>query len=1107
MVRIAMGDLAISHETFLYDCESLGLKSWKLKYGERLSGRCMSTAYGKQFVFSPPAAPACGGRSYWAAISEDIPGLHAIQKRLQDTKERLSQFDIQEWGRHTSLTNLMASVVFLAREDAKLEFCTTAWLKLYEILIEIPDVLTSALAAGSWSSLHLAEAPGAMITALNHAVCSRESATNFKSDWSWMANSLHPYHEGNETAGMVDDDRLMCYTRDLWLFGADGTGDVRNPDNIRHITATYRETLQMQTPSSTNSTPAPRRLCMLVTADGSINCENAPHRQAAATAPLQYCELVAAFHALDIGGSFILKLFTFEHHSSLDMLYLLRTHFRRLRVIKPAMSKPGNAEVYAVAVGFHGITEGALNTLTAFAQPSWPSGQAVHSFASMDPVFLEEAEACADLFSTCQAAVLTRNIRLFQQGLSAKRRRLLHHSKMDAARAYLRKLGLDTGQLPPGDPRRVVPHWNLTGARGAMIAPVAIPINSTVQLYSLKGVEGKRKRHEMGLDQLEDAPADDGVVPTIGDGPMHGADTIVWLEADDSMGCESVSRAKRSSTAELYGSLQDRMFQERVVQDMDEAMDAEAEEAVMGHDEQDYTDISISESMQPQVTGTTRTESLIPTTPLLVTAGGASDDPVQQHLAYLMTRAAPLAEVLHRTMFGPSSEAHSCASEAAYGTAGCSADPFWTNDCSHACWLERSSTLHIADGAPGSTAWARPSADWLTTGIVPRVIQHSSFADPLLIAAAVKLRKRCSPIVWRRHQAVRVAQWLKRLYFDAYPRMGAQPQAASSETTLPMPLIQLLELEQLLASRTTALDGGVGQAATASCPDNPTVRVGAAATAFQTWLHPALCERLCCKPSGHLALRPSSTTASTVGPAVQFDECIEGAASCAHATCSAGSDRTEMDSLATFNVLVLDAVFNDECKPVRAHCVAASRSCPESAEYAAHGLWEGVGTLHSYVRILAARQEAGGSSDGDNESTMNGDSDKEGGSHLGQHISEGSPEFDAALAAATRQQHLPSSPPSGTRSAASQLETDRMTSSTLGFGQMMVCVEVQAQLALVRAARVALTQQAAGGRSWVWVPDSMTRFHVGILWLLARFYKRFALIRPPSMQYVTQNAT
>jgi cap2 methyltransferase len=143
---------------------------------------------------------------------------------------------------------------------------------------------------------------------------------------------------------MVSDDRFLVRTLDgHWDFGPDATGDILSTKTGRHL-----------------SSLGPFDL---VTADGSIDCQDDPAEQEITVASLLAAETITALASLKQGGSFVLKTFTWFENSSVSLLYLLCCSFGKVSAVKPVASKEGNSEVYVVCQTFKGLaaeTEDAL---------------------------------------------------------------------------------------------------------------------------------------------------------------------------------------------------------------------------------------------------------------------------------------------------------------------------------------------------------------------------------------------------------------------------------------------------------------------------------------------------------------------------------------------------------------------------------------------------------------------------------------------------------------------------------------------------------------------------------------------------------------------------
>ncbi|CAF4829686.1 unnamed protein product, partial [Rotaria socialis] len=176
-----------------------------------------------------------------ADVSSLLEKLTTIKQQLNDVKSLLSDKDIIDWNRHTAYMNTASTIVPYLREKLNIEIGTQAWAKMYEILANF-DLINDVNKNPLLTTLHLCEAPGAFISALNHFLVTREENRNI--EWQWFAQTLNPYYEHDEStvAMLIDDDRIIYHTIDEkhWDFGIDNSGNIMNEENINYYISRFQ---------------------------------------------------------------------------------------------------------------------------------------------------------------------------------------------------------------------------------------------------------------------------------------------------------------------------------------------------------------------------------------------------------------------------------------------------------------------------------------------------------------------------------------------------------------------------------------------------------------------------------------------------------------------------------------------------------------------------------------------------------------------------------------------------------------------------------------------------------------------------------------------------
>lgn len=338
-------------------------------------------------------------------------GLQIIKSILNHVKSKLNDYQIEEWSRHTRNRNPAQQILHHLKNGIRGEFVTQAFAKFFECISAYPMVCNFE---NVFQSVHLCEAPGAFIAALNHflklhhpeaEVSEEVKIVSYKPylifvlfKFRWRASTLNPYFEGNSISNTILDDRLIAHTLENWVFGEDYDGDILKESNILSL-ITYCKSL-----GAVN----------LVTGDGSIDCLDQPENQEEFVSKLHLAEFIVSLAILADDGSMLIKMFTFYETTSIAMLYILNCCFRELHIFKPATSKEGNSEVYVIGIGFKKskITDGIIEKMISnFKDES----KTLLELDAIPAGFQQEVVEAARFFMNQQVSVIEGNIRTFKK--------------------------------------------------------------------------------------------------------------------------------------------------------------------------------------------------------------------------------------------------------------------------------------------------------------------------------------------------------------------------------------------------------------------------------------------------------------------------------------------------------------------------------------------------------------------------------------------------------------------------------------------------------------------------------------------------------------------
>lgn len=121
------------------------------------------------------------------------------------------------------------------------------------------------------------------------------------------------------------------------LTGADTTGSLYNLANIDNFAERIGE-------SSLD----------LVTSDGGFDFSTDFNNQEDLSTHLIVCEMYTALRLQAPGGAFVLKIYDIHTSNTMRLLWILKSHYQEVYIVKPLSSRPANSEKYVLAMDFMG---------------------------------------------------------------------------------------------------------------------------------------------------------------------------------------------------------------------------------------------------------------------------------------------------------------------------------------------------------------------------------------------------------------------------------------------------------------------------------------------------------------------------------------------------------------------------------------------------------------------------------------------------------------------------------------------------------------------------------------------------------------------------------
>lgn len=210
----------------------------------------------------------------------------------------------------------------------------------------------------------------------------------------------------------------------------------------------------------------------LVTADGSVDCIECPHDQENKVHYLHFAEVVAALQILDMGGTFVLKMFTFFELTTVGLLYFLNNVFDKVDVFKPAASKQGNSEVYVICSGYHRYYRNLSYLLEMSTRTRRNDLLPMFTLGMISNDFIDQVSSCAKMFMLLQTKAIQSNIYHFCR-TDVDDQHKIHELRYDVRKEYVRLYGVKSirddlkilkGEPYPDDQNTCAPIVAISGS-------------------------------------------------------------------------------------------------------------------------------------------------------------------------------------------------------------------------------------------------------------------------------------------------------------------------------------------------------------------------------------------------------------------------------------------------------------------------------------------------------------------------------------------------------------------------------------------------------------------------------------------------------------------
>ena len=256
--------------------------------------------------------------------------LNNIKKQIDDNCDNWDHIK-----RYTNPYEFIHSVIPGSKQSiSKLKPLSRSFYKMIEItnMLHLLDDLRDC----PIETFHLAEGPGGFIEAI-----------------AFMRKNEHDKYHGmtlinedpNVPGWKKSNSFLEAHTNVEIEYGPSNTGDLLDVENLKYCYSKYKNTMN------------------IITADGGFDFSIDFNKQELLATNLLFAQVTFAIAMQKTGGHFILKIFDIFTKTTVDIIYLLSSLYKKVYIVKPNTSRVANSEKYIVCKDFNGNHSKLINNI------------------------------------------------------------------------------------------------------------------------------------------------------------------------------------------------------------------------------------------------------------------------------------------------------------------------------------------------------------------------------------------------------------------------------------------------------------------------------------------------------------------------------------------------------------------------------------------------------------------------------------------------------------------------------------------------------------------------------------------------------------------------